>query len=161
MDTSREAGGSNIQTKGIEMEKFKLKSRVSLDFDRGTVVSVSDDGRIGEIKWDNDGVIERYDASIFFEAGEGRVIGDNESDGDIVEILVDESCEMARVSLNGTCVMEGNFWDFHPGCHGITKYGDFRGYSGLATAISLKLYSEGKKPKIINGVYNYLSQFEN
>lgn len=161
MDTSREAGGSNIQTKGVEMEKFKLKSRVALDFDRGTVVSVSDDGKVGTIRWDSDGGTEKYDASTFFGVGEGWVMGDKELDDDIVEILVDRSCEMARVSLNGNCVMEGNFWDFHPGCHGITDYGDFRGYSGLATAISMKLYSEGKKPKIVNGSYNYLAQFEN
>lgn len=26
--------------------------------------------------------------------------------------------EMARVKLNGEIIFLGNFWDYHPGCHG-------------------------------------------
>lgn len=55
-----------------------------------------------------------------------------------IEIYVDRSCKMAVVKFNGTWVMEGNFWDFHPGCHGINEYGDFNGYRGLADAIKSK-----------------------
>ena len=54
----------------------------------------------------------------------------------LIEIFVDPSCEMASVRLNGECVMSGNYWDFHPRCHGIYEYGDFKGYTGLANAIA-------------------------
>lgn len=36
-----------------------------------------------------------------------------------ITISTDESCEMAMVDLNGECIMMGNYWDFHPNCHGI------------------------------------------
>ena len=36
----------------------------------------------------------------------------------VIKVIIDTSCEMAEVSLNGECLMMGNFWDFHPGCHG-------------------------------------------
>lgn len=39
--------------------------------------------------------------------------------------------------------MMGNYWDFHPGCHGITEYGDFRSYLGLAMAMQDELESLG------------------
>ena len=38
-------------------------------------------------------------------------------------IYRDESCEMAELYLNDECIMSGNYWDFHPGCHGIYEYG--------------------------------------
>lgn len=57
----------------------------------------------------------------------------------VIEIFVDEGCEMASVHLNGECVMSGNYWDFHPGCHGIHQYGDFNGYQGLANAIAVTI----------------------
>lgn len=50
-------------------------------------------------------------------------------------IKTDSSCEMAAVYLNDKLVMSGNFWDFHPHCHGIHKYGDFKGVNGLVNAI--------------------------
>lgn len=53
----------------------------------------------------------------------------------VIIIEVDRSCMMAKVSLNEECIMEGNFWDFHPGCHGITKYGNFKGFVELSTKI--------------------------
>ena len=36
-----------------------------------------------------------------------------------VEIEIDRDCEMAQVSVNGKGIMMGNFWDFHPSCHGF------------------------------------------
>lgn len=52
-----------------------------------------------------------------------------------ITMQVDRTCEMAKVSLNGKLIMEGNFWDFHPGCHGIRKYGYFDSYVSLSTRI--------------------------
>lgn len=36
----------------------------------------------------------------------------------VIKIYRDQSCKMACIKLNGVPLMEGNFWDFHPGCHG-------------------------------------------
>jgi hypothetical protein len=63
----------------------------------------------------------------------------------IISVLVDRSCDMAKVSINDKCVMEGNFWDFHPGCHGINQYGDFYGFDDLALKITGKLGKSGHK----------------
>lgn len=67
----------------------------------------------------------------------------------IIKAFVDDSCEMAKVTLNGKCVMEGNFWDFHPGCHGIHKYGDWNGFANLVQAIYIKFIKDGKKSEDI------------
>lgn len=61
----------------------------------------------------------------------------------IIEAFVDDSCEMAIVKLNGKLVMEGNFWDFHPGCHGITKYGEWKGFPDLVQKIYISLLKKG------------------
>jgi hypothetical protein len=56
-----------------------------------------------------------------------------------VKLYIDYSCEMAMVlDSNGDCIMMGNYWDFHPGCHGIEEYGDFNGPRSLATIAALK-----------------------
>ena len=69
-----------------------------------------------------------------------------------IDIRVDNSCEMASVYLNGNLIMCGNFWDFHPGCHGINEYGDFKGYRDLARAIALKV---GGKCEIFTNTFSY------
>jgi len=73
----------------------------------------------------------------------------------VILVKVDKSCDMAEVWLNDECIMDGNFWDFHPGCHGINEYGDFKGYSDLARAIALSLHKEGESSKIVNEEYCY------
>lgn len=60
-------------------------------------------------------------------------------------IEVDETCEMASVSINDKCVMEGNFWDFHNGCQGINNYGKFNSYNELALAIKATIGGEIKE----------------
>lgn len=71
----------------------------------------------------------------------------------VISVLVDRSCEMAKVSIDDKCVMSGNFWDFHPGCHGINQYGDFYGFDDLAIKISGKLDKLGHKVRITKGSY--------
>lgn len=66
-------------------------------------------------------------------------------------VKTDSLCEMAEVWLNGELVMSGNFWDFHPGCHGINKYGDFKGYTGLVNAIQTTV----GKCEVIKEDYEY------
>lgn len=86
--------------------------------------------------------------------------GDWEKDKLIINkniILVehDDSCDMYAVSLNDECIMEGNTWDFHPGCHGIHEYGDFNHPNQLVKAIQLKLLKEGKDVEIKRKKYKY------
>lgn len=66
------------------------------------------------------------------------------------EILeeVQASCEMACVSVNGQCIMMGNYWDFHPGCHGL-KLPEFSSPSSLVTLFNNAIKSEGKEVKIV------------
>lgn len=67
----------------------------------------------------------------------------------------DENCEMARVILNENCVMEGNHWDFHPGCHGIHKWGDFKSPVDLVAAIKRTLEEKGETVEVIAKEYKY------
>jgi hypothetical protein len=71
----------------------------------------------------------------------------------IISVLVDRSCDMAKVSIDDKCVMSGNFWDFHPGCHGINQYGDFYGFDDLAIKIMRKFNNIGRKARITKGTY--------
>lgn len=57
--------------------------------------------------------------------------------------VIDESCEMAGVYLDGKLVMLGNYWDFHPGCHGIHKWGNFDSDDDLVARIKAKLTKNG------------------
>jgi len=50
--------------------------------------------------------------------------------GNTVTIQIDDSCAMAQVLVNDVLIMVGNFWDFHPGCHGIDVR--FSSYDELA-----------------------------
>ena len=59
----------------------------------------------------------------------------------IINLRVDDNCEMAEISIDGKYLLSGNFWDFHPGVTGskeLKQFGDFKGYRGLIKAISEK-----------------------
>jgi len=73
----------------------------------------------------------------------------------VIHVKVDDSCDMAAVYIDEECVMSGNFWDFHPGCHGIDEYGDFGNFDDLARKILVKLTKEGKKAKIVKKKYKF------
>lgn len=70
-----------------------------------------------------------------------------------IYVRYDISCEMADVGIKEPWVrnkvpgymwgMTGNDWDFHPGCHGITQMGDFRGPTALAYLIEKELRKLG------------------
>lgn len=66
------------------------------------------------------------------------------------EILeeVQPSCKMAKVSVNGQCIMMGNYWDFHPGCHGF-KLPEFSSPSSLVTLFNNALKSLEKEVNIV------------
>lgn len=68
---------------------------------------------------------------------------------------VDYSCDMAAVSLNGECIMEGNFGDFYPGCHGIEEWGDFNSPIQLYRNIRDILLKRGEKVYVEQKEYKY------
>lgn len=73
-------------------------------------------------------------------------------------ILIEKDLEvkMARVSLNKNIIMEGNFWDFHPGCTGVTEYGNFNSYAQLASLVGNQFFKEtGIQPDFIHKNYKY------
>ena len=65
-------------------------------------------------------------------------------------IYKDTSCEMAEVWFGKHCVMSGNYWDFHPECHGIWQYGKFNSPEELA----LRLYELYGNCEILRKTYN-------
>ena len=64
----------------------------------------------------------------------------------VIYLGVDKSCDMAVVELNQKTILFGNFWDFHPGCHGHTFA--FRGYQELVIKIKSYLESIGNSVTI-------------
>ena len=67
---------------------------------------------------------------------------------------VDKNCKMARVNDSVGNGMEGNFWDFHPGCHGITKFGFFRGFRLFVQALKKYHEQNGESVEIIRSEYD-------
>jgi hypothetical protein len=74
-----------------------------------------------------------------------------------IEVLRYDDHEMAGVLVNNKIVFQGNYWDFHSGCHG-TKIGGYElkgkwdeGVESLATALAyVILEKDGVKAKIVN-----------
>lgn len=64
-----------------------------------------------------------------------------------IEVHVDKNCDMAKVSVNNQCFLLGNFWDFHPGCHGNSF--EFKGYRDLALKLQEQIISHGAPVEII------------
>ena len=62
----------------------------------------------------------------------------------VIKVQTDQCSSMAKVSLDDKVIMEGNFNDFHPECHGIHTYGNFNGHIGLSTAIWFYLLQKKK-----------------
>ena len=69
----------------------------------------------------------------------------------VVLIEKDTSVSMRRVSVDGHPIMHGNYWDFHPGCHGGWFYTlakrnfDFMSEKGLAEILQKELILAGSK----------------
>lgn len=66
----------------------------------------------------------------------------------VILVGVQESCDMAIVELNNHCLMMGNDWDFHPGCHGM-KVPDFSSYDELSLLFQNALVANGNEVEII------------
>ena len=73
-----------------------------------------------------------------------------------IKIYVDRSCDMAKVVDPLGNGMEGNFWDFHNGCHGMYDLGEFNSYHELANVLRRKYISEGYNIKTETHKYKYI-----
>lgn len=72
-----------------------------------------------------------------------------------IKILIDKPSQMAKITCDGKCIMEGNFWDFYSGCHGIIEWGDFNSMEELIENIAKKYKNDGYIVSIIRESYKY------
>lgn len=71
-----------------------------------------------------------------------------------IKIRTDHSCDMAEVWVNERCVYMGNFWDYYPGCHGITDF-DFNSPGGFASGVEVIALREGMEVEVVKEAYTY------
>lgn len=72
-----------------------------------------------------------------------------------IKVERDKSCEIARVNDGVGNGMEGNFWDFHNGCHGLYHFDDFNTVTEFAYVLKKFHEAKGEKVEIINSEYKY------
>jgi len=133
-------------------------------FKRGLVGAINDSIWIikdicKNIKWDN---CNRHENSYEkFCAILSLLNGDIDSDLSTLNILMedDSSCEMCCVSLEGETIMEGNYWDFHNGCHGLNKYLRFDTRRELVGCLKSYYQGMGFKVNSSNTTYDYESKY--
>lgn len=77
----------------------------------------------------------------------------------VVLVETDADRDMARLSVNGTPVMEGNSRDFHPGCHGgwhldlAAAHGGFRSPQQMAASVAAAVGSLGGRCSVEEAAY--------
>lgn len=52
-----------------------------------------------------------------------------------IKVVLQRECSGAAVFVGDELVMMGNFWDFHPGCHGLNAWGDWTSCDALAICL--------------------------
>ena len=77
-----------------------------------------------------------------------KVIGSLKNEN-VIKIGIQKETEMASVDFNDKCIMCGNFWDFHPDCHGITSIPSFRSPAQLAETLKSYCLAQNKKATIV------------
>lgn len=75
----------------------------------------------------------------------------------MIKIIIerDKSCEMARVNDGVGNGMEGNYWDFHNGCHGLIKFDKFNTVDEFSEVLKKFHESNGEKVEIVNTDYKF------
>ncbi len=76
-------------------------------------------------------------------------------DSNVILVGIQASCSMAFVDLNDSCLMMGNYWDFHNGCHGM-DIPEFNSYSELVSLFKDSILASGKSVEVVydkNWVY--------
>jgi hypothetical protein len=72
-----------------------------------------------------------------------------------IKIERDKSCEMAKVTDGVGNGMEGNYWDFHNGCHGIYDFGEFSNVEEFAYVLKKYHEKKGEKVEIVRLKYKF------
>ena len=72
-----------------------------------------------------------------------------------VEVMRDESCDMAYITVNDVSVHYGNDWDFHDGCLAHPDIGEFNSIEELTEIIEIGLNELGHAVEIVNGEFSY------
>lgn len=75
----------------------------------------------------------------------------------MIEIIVktDNSTSMAHVYDNKGNSLEGNFWDFHNGCHGNYNLPEFNNLNEYIDVLKQLHHNDGNLVKIIRKSYKY------
>ena len=76
-----------------------------------------------------------------------------------INIEIDNSCQMARVNDGMGNRMEGNFWDFHNGCHGLYQFDEFNNLTEFAYVLKKFHEARGEMVEIIKSEYKYDCQY--
>lgn len=72
-----------------------------------------------------------------------------------IKIQKDSECQMARVNDGVGNGMEGNYWDFHNGCHGLYQFDDFNTPEQFASVLKKFHKKNGENVQIIESEYKY------
>lgn len=72
-----------------------------------------------------------------------------------VEVMRDESCDMAYITVNDVSVHYGNIWDFHDGCLSHPDIGEFNTIEELTEIIEISLNELGHAVEIVHGEFSY------
>jgi hypothetical protein len=67
----------------------------------------------------------------------------------IITYKRDDSCSMAEVLFNDRCVMLGNNWDFHNGCHGLYSIPDFNSAYDLIILIKTECLRQKLEVEVV------------
>lgn len=73
-----------------------------------------------------------------------------------ITLKEDNTCEMASVYDNLGNGMEGNFWDFHNGCHGLYQFKQFNSVSEFINILKEFHEANGEYVEIIKTTYKYI-----
>jgi hypothetical protein len=71
-----------------------------------------------------------------------------------ITLAKDSKCKMAAVSVNDVCVYEGNYWDYHNGCHGIHDF-PFDSVGGFIRGLKQLALREGMEVTYLVETYSY------
>ena len=76
----------------------------------------------------------------------------------VILLKEDSSCDMAEVELNGENIFTGNFWDYHPGCHGniLPENYEWDGREGFVESLRSYIINLGEKVVIETKDYKYV-----
>ncbi len=72
-----------------------------------------------------------------------------------ITVKIDDSCEMASVFDSNGEGMEGNFWDFHNGCHGMNHLNEFNDVEEFISALRVFNEDNGIEVNIVRETYDY------